>query len=124
MGTVKNQSFTKIEHELIHAFREQINLAESMTDVKRVFSHTAQQLLLKVFNNRVDVKVDDVSLTPGQEPGYALNETLLCNDAFKELWSISDLRQIIERFAFSAAHRYKQLQKHHDDGTASKIGRH
>ena len=95
-----------------------------MTDVQLVFSRTVQHLLLKVFDNRVDVKVDDVTLTPGQEPGYALNETLLCNETFKELWSSSDLRQITERFAFSAEHRYKQLKKHHDDGTGSKIGRH
>jgi len=124
MNMAKNQSFTKIEHELVHAFREQINLAECMTDVQLVFSRSVQHLLLKVFDNRVDVKVDDVTLTPGQEPGYALNETLLCKEIFKELWSTSDLRQIIERFAFSAEHRYKQLKKHHDDGTGSKIGRH
>jgi len=124
MSIAKNQSFTKIEHEVIHHFREQINLAESMTDVQLVFSRTIQGILLKVFDNRVDVKVEDVTLTPGQEPGYALNEPLLCNELFKEVWSSSDLRQIIERFAFSAEHRFKQLRKHHDDGTGSKIGRH
>jgi len=124
MSTAKNQSFTKIEHELIHTFREQINLAESLADVGTVFSRSIQHLLLKVFDNGLDVKVDDVTLTPSQEPGYALNETLLCNEMFKEVWSNSDLRQIIERFAFSAEHRFKQLKKHHDDGTGSKIRRH
>lgn len=124
MGNAKNQSFTKVEHEFIHAFREQINLAESMADVRLVFSRTVQNMLLTVFDNRVNVKVDDITLTPEQEPGYAINETLLCNETFKALWSTSDLRQIIERFASSAEHRFKQLKKHHDDGTSSKIGRH
>ena len=124
MTSGKNQSFTKIEHEVIHHFREQINLAESMADVQLVFSRTIQGILLQVFDNRIDVKVEDVTLTPEQEPGYALNESLLCNETFKKIWLASDLQQIIERFASSAEHRFKQLRKHHNDGTGSKIGRH
>lgn len=118
-----NQSFNQLEHETIHTFREQVNLAENTADLRKVFARTAQGILLKVFDNKLDIKVDDIVLTPGQEPGYALNETVLCNEDFKKIWLASDLPQIIGRFAESASHRFKYLEKHHEH-TRSKIGRH
>ena len=118
-----NHSFTKLEHEALHHFREQVNLAETNTEVGKVFARTVQGILLKVFDNKLDIKVDDIVLTPGEEPGYALNESVLVNEKFKDVWLNSDLPQIVGRFAESAAHRHKFLEKHHDS-TRSKIGRH
>jgi len=117
------QSYTKIEHEIIHLYREQLNLAESISDVHKVFSRTVLDLLLKVYGETVKMQVEDIALTPGTAPGYTLTDRLMQDATFTTIWTASDLHAIVERLAFNADHRFKYLKTHHEN-TGSKIGRH
>ena len=104
-------SFTKYEHHSIPLFREKINKAESIEDVKKVFSQTMRLLLKDILADRLNLMDDDVVLRPGSKTPFALSDRLLGSKDFKTLWKGSDLPQVISRFAQSASGRYRRLEK-------------
>jgi hypothetical protein len=121
--STNSQSFTKIEHQLIHHYREHLNLADSQAAVRTVFSRTVLELLLAVFADKVPMKVEDITFSPGTMSGFALGDNLLRDPIFQDIWSSSDLPHIVARFAENAEHRFKYLQAHHEK-TGGNIGRH
>ena len=121
--TASNPSFTHIEHQLIHHYRNQLNLADSQQAVHTLFSRTIIELFLAVFGDTVPMKAEDIRFTPGTAPGFVVGETLLRNATFHKTWSASDLHSIVARFAENAEHRFKYLQAHHEK-TGGNIGRH
>ena len=106
---VKKISFTKYENELLPAFRQKLNLAESTEDVKKFFTYTMQDLLDRVLEQKVDLSYDDVALTPDREPPVAFSEKVRSLETFQELQAHSDLPHVIDRMARAAINRHKHL---------------
>jgi hypothetical protein len=104
-------SFTKYEHGSIPLFREKINKAESIEDVKRVFSQTVRLLIENILHDQVRLMDDDVVLQPDSRMPFEVSDRLLSSEDFKSLWNRSDLPQVISRFAQSASGRYRRLEK-------------
>ena len=104
-------SFTKHEHDSIPLFREKMNKAESVEDIKKVFAHTMRLLLRDILPEQIKVRDDDVVLQPESKIPFELSDRLLSSEGFKTLWYASDLPQVISRFAQSASGRYKRLER-------------
>lgn len=105
-------SFSAHERRLLPKFREKINKAESSEDVKKVFTHTVEELLNGVLDRTVRVGAKDIALVPNSEPPYQVSEGLRTHQLLKFYWSESDLPHVIQRLAESAMRRHKRLQKH------------
>lgn len=107
----RQQSFTKIENELLPKFRKMTNEAESTEDVKKFFAYTMQELLGQVFSGQLELQFGDVELTPEGEPPYRLGEMVRSLEDFTQVWDNSDLSHIVSRFAELAMNRYRHLDK-------------
>ncbi len=116
----KQLSFTKYEHEVLPDYRQKLNMAESTEDVKKFFVYTVMELLDKIFEGEMQFKYDDVALMQSSSPPYSINQRLLSTETFLSVWNHSDLPNLIERLAESAANRYKHLEKH-PEKTDAKI---
>jgi len=104
-------SFTKYEHDSMPLFREKINKAESVEEVKEVFAHTVRLLLANILGDKIKLMDDDVVLNPYRGTPFEVSDRLLSSKDFKSLWGRSDLPQVISRFAQSASGRYRHLEK-------------
>ncbi len=115
------RSFSKIEKELLPAFRQQISAAESTEDVKKFFVHTILDLLQRATEGEVRAAYEDVKLNhPGESCRFNLSRSLSGNPRFISVWEESDLPHIVGRFAVSACNRYRHLEKN-PQKTESKI---
>ena len=72
-----NDSYTKYENEVIHKYRDNLNHAESVEDVKKFFSYTMQELMHKVFDGKLDMRYEDVQLSADNKAGFTISDTLL-----------------------------------------------
>mgnify|MGYP001232349919 CR=1 FL=1 len=105
-------SFTKIENELIPKFRESMAQAESTADVQKFFVYSMLELLNAVLQGQegdFELHYEDVSLTPGQVPGYALSARLSAHPPLAAQLLGSDLPAILTRFAAVASKRFQYL---------------
>ncbi len=116
----KQLSFTKYENEILPDFRQRINKAESVEDVKKIFANTANELFVKIFADKIKFEYADVGLNHGQTPPFTINKRLHSIEEFSAIWNTSDLPNVIARLAESATNRYKHLEKH-PEKTNSKI---
>jgi hypothetical protein len=117
---MKMYSFTKYENECLPAFRQRINNAESVDDVRRVFAYTTRVLVEKIFGGEVKISDDDVTLEPSEKSGFSLSNRLSSRENFKSTWGNSDLPRMVGRFAETAARRIRHLEKH-PEKTDSRI---
>lgn len=113
-------SFTKIENELRPDFRQKMSKAESTEDVKKFFVYTAMKLMKEVFGDDIKLEYDDIVFVPSAAPYYRINDDITEMDRFKSIWEESDLPQVLNRFAESAANHFNHLTKN-PDKTESKI---
>jgi hypothetical protein len=113
-------SFTKYEHEVLPTFRQKINKAESTEDVKKFFVYTAIDLLENIFEGKMNFEYEDVALLPDSKSQFAVSERIFSSEQFKSVWNNSDLPRVICRFALSAIHRHRHLEKH-PEKTDAKI---
>lgn len=117
-------SFSKIEKELLPAFRNQIGAAESTEDVRKFFVHTILELFSRATEGEITQEFEDIKLNynPDSEDCgmYILSDAIKNQEAFKNIWEASDLQHIIDRFAQAACNRYKHLEKK-PEKTESKI---
>jgi len=107
-------SFSKIEKELLPAFRQQIGSAESTEDVKKFFVHTIVELVSRATEEQVTPRYEDVSLnTNTTEEGckFKFSDSITSNSTFDSIWKGSDLSNILDRFAATACNRYTHLLK-------------
>lgn len=108
-------SFSKIEKELLPAFRQQIGSAESTEDVRKYFIYTVQDLVKKATEGELEPRYEDISLNHSTECDddcqYVLGADLTANELFSGIWENSDLQRIVAKFAASACNRYKHLEK-------------
>ncbi len=107
----RQQSFTKIENELLPKFRKRTNEAESTEDVKKFFAYTMQELLGQVFSGQQELQFGDVELVPQGDPPYKLGAAVRSLEDFNQVWGNSDLSHIVLRFAELAMNRYRHLDK-------------
>lgn len=110
----KVASFTKLENTLIPRFRESMSKAESTADVQKFFVYTILDLLNNVLANDAEgteLAYEDVSLAPGETPGYALSPRLAAHPPLAARLEESDLPAILSRFADVAVKRYQYLAK-------------
>ncbi|MEF3697488.1 hypothetical protein [Desulfolutivibrio sp.] len=113
-------SFTRIENDLLPAFRLNLGLAESTEDVRKFFSYAMTDLLSKVFEGRFPAAYEDLTLAPAEDKGFAASARLQAFPEFEAMWTASDLSAIIGRFAGVAVNRYRHLEKN-PDKTESKM---
>lgn len=104
-------SFSGIERELAHQFREQINTAEDVNAVMDIFARTAKDLLNRAFGD-VGTTALDIRFDPSSEKHFKMSEKILNEKKYQDLWEESDIGDIIARFADSSNHRYIHLAKH------------
>ena len=116
----EKQSFTKYEHDCLPGFRQRINKAESVEDVRKVFAYTTRILAEKIFSGEVKIRDDDVSLEPSEKSRFSLSDRLSSTKGFRSTWDNSDLPRMVGRFAETAARRLKHLEKH-PEKTDAKI---
>lgn len=116
------RSFTQVERDLMHHYRDQLNHAESEEDVKKFFSRTVQHLLQKVMDNNIAVEDHDATLNPGTSPFYEISDRLADTAAFQDLRRHSDLNAVLKRFAEPAVKHYWHLQSR-PEKTEAKIRR-
>lgn len=107
----KQMSYTKIENQLRPIFRERLDQAESVEDVKKFFVYTIQELLENAMGENGTVNFEDVCLDPDNEPGFALGPGVTERQAFQEVWNDSDMPRILSSFAETAKNRYRRLEK-------------
>lgn len=103
-------SLTKYEHQILPKFREQLNQAESVEDVKKFFVGTIQEFLELATEGDLAANYEDITLHPGKTPSYALASAVKDNVAIKAL-ADSDLNAVLQRMAEQASHRYIHLSK-------------
>jgi hypothetical protein len=116
----QQRSFSKYEQELLPQYRNRLNVAESTADVQKFFVYTTQELLSRIFEDRLELGYNDVGLQPGHKPQYFLDEKIRAHPEFESLAGESDLLVILDRLASTAAKRYHNLQRH-PDKSESKI---
>jgi len=109
----KQISFSTLGNESIHQFRDKINNSENTVDLKNHFAFTVIDFLNQIFEkSQLDIDADDIQLTPDKNALYEFSDKLLDNVEFKKIWDISDLKNVIHKFADTAHHRYIHLNKH------------
>jgi len=116
-------SFSKIEKELLPAFRQQIGSAESTEDVKKFFIHTILDLVARACGDDVKPRYEDIHLKDtgnSDECKFSFSDSLTANPKFSSIWGESDLQHIVDRFAVAACNRYKHLKKN-PEKTEAKI---
>jgi len=113
-------SFTKYENEVLPDFRKKLNLAESTEDVINFFDQTITELCNSIFEDKIDIDYEDITLILDHEPHYKIKKRLFNSDEFTSVWNASDLSRVIGRFAKSAMNRYKRLEKY-SEKTDTKI---
>lgn len=116
-------SYTKFEHQVVHKYRDNLNHAESVEDVKKFFSYTMQELIHKAFAGQLSVNYEDVQLGVDAGEPLIISESLRQQGEFERAWSASDLPLIMTRLAKSAQNRFSHLQTH-PEKTNAKIHRH
>jgi len=103
-------SFTKYEHQVLPKYRDQLNQAESVEDVKKIFIGTIQKLLQLATAGNLTASYEDISLLPDEQPGYSLKPQIKNSTEMKEMGN-SDINAILKRLAEQAVHRHKHLAK-------------
>jgi hypothetical protein len=116
-------SYSKFENQIIHKYRNSLNHAESVEDVKKFFSYTMQELMHKVFEDKLRVDLADIQLNLDADKPFVISQTLQQHTEFHRIWSTSDLPLIMSRLAIPAQNRFAHLQGH-PEKTKAKIHRH
>ena len=113
-------SYSKFEHEILPAYRNRLNQAESTEDVKKFFTYTVLDLFQKAFASERSLHYEDISLKPDCKPPYALSPDLENDPQLTQARKNSDLDNILDRLSRTAANRYLHLSKN-PEKTEAKI---
>ena len=104
-------SFSKYGNEVLPAFRNKINQAESTEDLKKFFVYTVKDLFDRIFTGQIDINYEDISLHTSAKSNYVINKRLLESQLFAASWQDSDLPNIVGALADTAMKRYIHLDK-------------
>lgn len=106
----KQISFSKHENEVLHGFRNKMNTAESTEDVKKFFNYTVIKLLNDIFENSVKIDYEDIHLKTDGKKSYLIEDSLLKQEPFQNIWNNSDIKRILGTLADISLKRYKHLE--------------
>ena len=106
----KQISFSKHENEVLHGFRNKMNTAESTEDVKKFFNYTVIKLLNDIFEDSVKIDSEDIRLKTDGKESYLIEDSLLKQEHFQNIWNNSDIKRILGTFADISLKRYKHLE--------------
>ncbi|NWH06279.1 hypothetical protein HXW94_15025 [Desulfobacter latus] len=106
----KQISFSKHENEVLHGFRNKMNTAESTEDVKKFFNYTVIKLLNDIFKDSVKIDSEDIRLKTDGKKSYLIEDSLLKQERFQNIWNNSDIKRILGTFADISLKRYKHLE--------------
>ena len=119
---MKNKfSFSHIEQELRHSYRNNLNNAESDEDVKKFFVYIVSALFNQAYEGQIRLSPEDITLDEKKQEYFFLRNTLMNNTSFMQVWNGSDLPKIVRRMAESAVNRIKHLEGKHPDKTEAKM---
>lgn len=104
-------SFSGIEKDLLHEFRDKISKSEDSLDVSNVFSRTAKSFLFEVFKDKISVQDTDCIFDPDKDESFQFSEKIMAEQDFLDTLGNSDMKNVIARFADTAKHRYLHLKK-------------
>lgn len=107
----RQQSFTRIENELLLRFRKQLNEAESRGEMQRFFWHSIRDQFAQAAGDRVSAADENIDLLPEGKETLRLSDRVRFTLGFAEVWEVSDLPQIVGRFAAAARNRFWHLAK-------------
>jgi len=110
---MENQiSFSTLGNECVHKFRDKINNAENIVDLKNHFAYTVIDFLNQIFEkSQLDIDADDIKFNPENKDLFILSDRLTNDLEFKKIWDISDLKNVIKNFADPAIKRYIHIIK-------------
>lgn len=109
------KSYTRVESEVVPAYRRNVAAAESAEEVRKYFARTVCDLLAKASDDKIRCRHEDVMLQPGgAAPHYALSDELTAQPAYQALAKNSDLGAILARLVEPAVHRHTHLAKHQE----------
>lgn len=117
----KQKSFSHIEQELRHIYRNNLNNAESDEDVKKFFVYVVRDLFNEAYNGQVIISHDDISLDENRMEFFVLKDPLKKNKSFMAVWNNSDLPKIVGRMAENGINRIRHLEERHPDKTEAKM---
>ena len=72
----KQLSYSRVEQNVLPGFRQNINLAESTEEVRKIFGFAVRDLLIGAFRQEIDPSPDAVVLAPNSDSGFTLSEDL------------------------------------------------
>ena len=105
-------SFTKIENELVHGFRQHVNTAEGVADVQKAFAAFLREILSRVTGSTVLLDEGDVRVAPESADGYALGPGITAKADYAKFLEHTDLKNILRRQAREAVNRINHLEEH------------
>ncbi len=105
-------SFSHIENEFLHDFRDKVGKAENVIDLENAFAYTVSTFIKRAVGDEIDVNMADIIFSPAEVCYYKLSPKLEETQLFNEAIKNSDLKTIIDKFAEAAGHRYIHLKKH------------
>ena len=117
----KQKSFSHIEQELRHIYRNNLNNAESDEDVKKFFVYVVRDLFNEAYKGQVIISHDDISLDENRMEFFVLKDPLKKNKSFMAVWNNSDLPKIVGRMAENGINRIRHLEERHPDKTEAKM---
>jgi hypothetical protein len=109
-----SHSYSAIENEIRHRYRNDLNHADEVEDVANAFSFAVRSLLVRVTGESLTFLDNDIQLSLDDGKGYRLAENITTAAPFMAACADSDLLVIIGRFAEEGCHRYKSLHEHAD----------
>ncbi len=105
------KSYNYLEKEHLSKFRDEINKAETISDVREITLRTIRELLLKVKGEIDRDLLEDIKFTPDDPQGHLkLGDELM--KLLKEEIETSDLMSVINTFVEAAVRRYKHFVKY------------
>ncbi len=107
----KNHSFSGLEKQILHEFRNRVKLSEDPMDLEKLFQLMIGKLLRSDILIPLNIKTDDVVLDPRKPEGYCLADHLFRIEEFRQIYDHSDLRHVIGRFAHPISKRHTHLKK-------------
>ncbi len=117
----KQLSFSKQEQELRPEFREMLDRAESVEDVKKFHFQIVRELLSRITDKEWDIAFPrDVNLDFEKGEGWVFSDQLLDQNGLRQLMDDSDLDNILDRLTEKAWNRYRHLEKN-PEKTEKKI---
>jgi len=87
-----------------------MNTAESTEDVKKFFNYTVIKLLNDIFEDGVKIDSEDIRLETDGKKSYLIEDSLLKQERFQNIWNNSDIKRILGTFADISLKRYKHLE--------------